>query len=425
MLHSLAQNSGQGEVLQQLRDLYEKLKKKVKKRKEEVSAEKRKNEAQDSLIQDLLQRLQAQESSLEDLKRTQEVHQASIARTDSTLGKHDSRLTALEGRSPGEGSSSGLNERVENLERRADESDNRMTDLERKSAEQTQKLLSVSEQAESASQHCRILESDVKSLTGHVEDLAKSGKITDERSLANQEAIESLRKLIKQLEEALRNKADADALDQLRGVLSALSSKSGGNSGPAAPMPMLSTKDLNLLKELDRRVTVLEENRQNNGKMGEVLQRLEALEREMTQKVSQDDHNILQTLVNKLRADLERLERWLRELEDRPAPSGPATGGESGGNKVDAGKLARLARRVDAIEETLKGLEGLDLSKINAEIKRLWEAIEELRAAMDKLRKDLMGKLRELEDMLGRKVDMSVITELESKAPHRETGRDH
>lgn len=411
-------------MLQQLRDLYEKLKKKVKKRKEEVHAEKSKNEAQDSLIQDLIQRLQAQEASMEALRRTQEAHQTSIERTDSTLVKHEARLGALEGRSGGEGGDSALVERVENLERRADESDNRMTDLERKSAEQAHQLLSVSEQAESASQHCRLLESDVKSLTIHVENLDKSGKITDERSLSNQEAIESLRKLIKQLEEAMRNKADADALDQLRGVLSVLSSKSGGNSGSAAPMPMLSTKDLNLLKELDRRVTVLEESRQNSGKMGEVLQRLEALEREMTQKASQDDLNSLQTLVNKLRADLERLERWLRELEDRPAPSGPATGGDSGGNKVDAGKLARLARRVDTIEETLKGLEGLDLSKINAEIRRLWEAVEELRAALEKLRKDLMGKLRELEDMLGRKVDMSVITELESKFPPRETRRD-
>ena len=159
--------------------------------------------------------------------------------------------------------------------------------------------------------------------------------------------------------------------------------------------------------------------------MGEILQRLEALEHEMTQKASQEDLNLHQTLINKLRADLDRLERWLKELEDRPAPSGLASSGDSGANKVDAGKLARLARRVDVIEETLKGLEGLDLSKINSEIKRLWEAIEELRAALDKLRKDLMSKLRELEDMLGRKVDMSVITELESNLPRRKAGRDY
>ena len=406
--------------MQQLRDLYEKLKKKVKKRKEEIRAEKSKNEAQDRLIQDLLSRLQAQESSIADLKRTQTAHEASISRADSTLSKHESRLSALEAgdHTVVQGDSSGLGERVENLERRADESDNRMTDLERRSSEQAHQLRSVSELSERT-------QSDLKGLTGHVEDLDKSGKITDERSLANQEAIESLRKLIKQLEESLRNKADADALDQLRGVLSALSSKSGGSSGPAAPVPMLSTKDMNLLKELDRRVTTLEENRQNGGKMGEILQRLEALEHEMTQKASQEDLNLHQTLINKLRADLDRLERWLKELEDRPAPSGLASSGDSGANKVDAGKLARLARRVDVIEETLKGLEGLDLSKINSEIKRLWEAIEELRAALDKLRKDLMSKLRELEDMLGRKVDMSVITELESNLPRRKAGRDY
>lgn len=399
--------------------MYDKLKKKIKKRKEEAKAERLRNDEQDRLLRELSDRMKAQESALESLRST---HQAAISavegsvRTvDGSVQNHESRLRALETSGGGGGSGSGvsgeLEDRVERLERRADETDSRVTDTERKAADHDKQLKAVTAQ-------CQALESTVSSVNSHLSTVEQNLRTTDERSLENRDAIEALKKLIHGLEEALRNKADADAFDQLRGVVGALSSKSGGSSGvPAAPVPMMSTKDLNLLKELDRRVLVLEEaagKAGSNSKFAEILQRLETLEHDVGLKANQEDLDTLLALVNKLRGDIERLEKWLREMEDRPSPGGAVSSGDSG-NKVDSAKLARLARRVDVIEEQLKGLEGLDLSKIHSEIRKLWEAIEELKAALDKLRKELMAKLRELEDLLSHKVDASVIADLERK----------
>ena len=117
-----------------------------------------------------------------------------------------------------------------------------------------------------------------------------------------------LKKLLKQMDELIRNKADADALDQIRGVIAGMGGKSTQN---AIPPPLMSTKDLNLLKELDRKVAQLEEslNKMNSRSAGSdqlanFTDRLEAIEKALRTKADQDDLDSLLAMLRKAKADL-------------------------------------------------------------------------------------------------------------------------
>ena len=79
-------------------------------------------------------------------------------------------------------------------------------------------------------------------------------------------------------------------------------------------------------------------------------------------------------------------------------------------------KLTRLIRRVDQLEDSLKSRNPSDMgdfTKLTAEIKKLWEAVDDLKSALEKLRRELLGRLRDFEELLSRKADSSELSDLQ------------
>lgn len=250
--------------------------------------------------------------------------------------------------------------------------------------------------------------------------LEKAHRGTDERSRENQSAIEELKKLLKALEEQLRDKADADALDMVKSALVGMS----GKGGSAAALSMLPTKDSNLLHDLNRKISAIEDNLARlagvntaSMKLTEYSDRLEAMEKAIKTKAATEDLDMLLGLLKRQRSDLDKLEQTLREIEERPTHiSGSEQPSSEAIVKADSSKIIRLSRRLDSLEETVKSFnfpDMADMGKLTQEMKRLAEMQEELKAAMEKLRKELMGRMRELEELLGRKADQSMVLEVE------------
>ena len=263
-------------------------------------------------------------------------------------------------------------------------------------------------------------EQAIKDLEERLAALEKAHRSTDSRSLENQSAIEELRKLLKFLQEELRNKADADSLDMVKSAIVGMS----GKSGSSAALSLMPTKDSNLLHELNRKIAGIEDALARlagvstaSTKIGEFSDRLEAVEKGLKLKASSEDLDMLLGLLKRQRTDLDKLEQNLREIEERPTHvSVSDQANPDAVVKAESTKLIRLSRRVDSLEETIKGFnfpDMADLGKFTQEMKRLAEMQEELRAAIEKLRKEMQTRLRELEELLGRKSDQSMVLEVE------------
>jgi len=265
-------------------------------------------------------------------------------------------------------------------------------------------------------------EQAIRELEERLAALEKAHRGTDTRSLENQSAIEDLKKQLKFLHEELRNKADADSLDMVKSALVGMS----GKSGSSAAMSLMPTKDSNLLHDLNRKIAGIEDALARlagvstaSTKIGDFSDRLEVLEKGLKTKASSEDLDMLLGLLKRQRTDLDKLEQSLREIEERPTHiSGSDQASPEAVVKAESTKLIRLSRRVDSLEETVKGFnfpDMADLGKFTQEMKRLAEMQEELRAALEKLRKEMQTRLRELEELLGRKADQSMMLEVERK----------
>lgn len=267
------------------------------------------------------------------------------------------------------------------------------------------------------------LEAQVKALESNsqqnaLSELEKLCQNNQNRTEKNHSEIDTLKDKLKELEESLRQKVDSDDFDALRSQAS--------GSGGSQPGPSISTKDLNLLRELSKK---FEEQRQQleNLKdftpelLQDILSRLSGLESELTKKADKSNLDELQKQIRKLRNELDRLESITKSLEDRPAP----TGGESplaSSPSVDSSKLNSINRRLNLAEEQLRSLllpEDEDLLSVIQQVYRNRDDILELNDKLDKIWRDILNRFKEVEDLLSSKCGLGDLEALKNEIQER------
>jgi len=100
----------------------------------------------------------------------------------------------------------------------------------------------------------------------------------------------------------------------------------------------------------------------------------------------------------------------LKELKGQSSGS-PGEGGPS----VDAGKLSKLTRRVEALEDIVKGLGDGAGKKVAADIAAIWEAIQSLKDELEALRNLLNSKMSALDGLLASKADTELVFTIEAR----------
>lgn len=296
----------------------------------------------------------------------------------------------------------------------------RVKELEIKQRSTQERLDITSEIADKADKRTVLHEARINELEDALRKLDSFVKKLDLNHQKLNEDIELLRKLLKQFEESIRHKVDAEDFDQLRSMMNSQpgGQTAGGNSGGAGS---ISTKDLNLLRELGKRYDELREKVQSMSGftpqfLEEILNRISKLEETMPKKADKSELDDLRSLLIKLKNDVERHESLLRLLEDRPSVSFGGGIEESGGAGVDSSKLNALSRRIAVIEEQLRSLvlpDGVDLVHMWNLLQRSTEDIKELREKIEKIYKELYSKIKELFDMFSNQASQDDLKNLE------------
>jgi hypothetical protein len=99
-------------------------------------------------------------------------------------------------------------------------------------------------------------------------------------------------------------------------------------------------------------------------------------------------------------------------LDDRPVGAGAGDG-----TPQDSARLGKLIRRVDALEEALRGLSasGEGDKKTAEDIQALWDAINALRADLESLKNLLTSRINSLEEMMASKADTELVFTIEQR----------
>lgn len=349
-------------------------------------------------------------------------------RNASFMKELEERLNNLELKSDND------EERLSNLEKKSDSYDERLNNLENKSDSNDNKLKDLARKLDRVEDIVQSSnrEDMLKDLARKIAALEDVTRGLDDRSSKNETDIQQikddialLRKVIKQMEDVLRQKVDADDFDALRSLLQSMGTTGGSSGAPASAIP---TKDLNMLKDLKRKYDEMEQSLKgitsfNPDSLTDILNRLAKLENAIKHKAEQRDLDELRELFNKLGVDFSRLERWLKEMESR------GFGGKSGGEpvessassnaSVDSSKLNIFVRRLSTVEDIIQNLNippGCDLTKIMEEMNRLSAGLKELRDMLDRLMKEMNSRFKDMYDRASNKDEfLKLLKELEDR----------
>jgi tetratricopeptide (TPR) repeat protein len=307
-----------------------------------------------------------------------------------------------------------LEERLNNLEKNSD-SEKRLSELEKKSDSHDNMLRDLARKLDRVEDLVRSSNKDdiLKDLARKIATLEDLTRALEDRNSKNETDIQQikddmalLRKVIKQIEDVLRQKVDADDFDALRSLLQSL----GTNGSSAAPASAIPTKDLNMLKDLKRKFDEMEQSMKeitsfNPDSLTDILNRLAKLESAIKHKAEQRELDELRDLIKKLAGDFSRLESWFREMENRgagvKAVVEPVESSSSSGSQVDNSKLNLLVRRISTLEDIIQNLNippGCDLTKIMDELNRLSAGLKELREMLDRLMKEMNSRFKDLSE---------------------------
>lgn len=197
--------------------------------------------------------------------------------------------------------------------------------------------------------------------------------------------------MLSELREELNNKVNVDDFDALRDMVASM----GSAGGVPPPAPSMSTKDLNLLRDLSKKVEDMTQTIADHSKINESLNsRVSSLEQTMPQKANISD---------------------LDSLRQSQAPSAAPVSAKS---EPDNAKLAALARRVGILEEHLLKFgipEGFDFNALLRDISNLQSNFKESKETNENLFKDIFQKLKDLESSLKSKISSEDLLAFESK----------
>jgi hypothetical protein len=320
---------------------------------------------------------------------------ATCASIDARVGGHDDMLKDL----------------LEKLARH----ELRVHGLDLKTSDLDQRLTSTSELARSTEERLNGLEGSLKDLQLKMAGLDSRLTGTDYLAHSNKDAAEHLKRTLQQIEEALRNKVDVDDFDNLRNYL-----QSGGKAADASQLQTeISSKDSNVIKQLKKKLDELQSRFDlqfsSGDRLEEIFLKIQGLEKSVRSKAESSDVEDLKSKSAKLRGDVDHLMTWFQELENCRS-SDLNTSASTSGGAPDNAKLMRLARRVDFIEESLKGLNippGLNLAVQAEEIGKLWGKMDELKDKLDRLGKELLNRIKELEIQKSSSLSSSVLSDFE------------
>ncbi|CAG9325152.1 unnamed protein product [Blepharisma stoltei] len=300
-------------------------------------------------------------------------------------------------------------------------------DLNIKLRELESKLKSVDEKSEDAKiiadradQRTAFHDSKITELEESIRKLEHLYKRFDSNGQSVSDELDSLKKLFRQFEETLRQKVDVEDFDQLKSMLQNQGGSAGGHPQPSNSGGSISTKDLNLLRELGKRYDDLREKLEslsgvNPQLIDDILSRISKLEETIIKKADKSDLDELKSLLSKLKSDIERHERSIRSLEERPISFG-ASGEDIGASGADSSKINSLSRRIAVIEEQLRLLvlpEGIDLIHMWNLLQRATEDIKELKEKFEKMYKEFWTKIKELNDLFSGQASQEDLKNLE------------
>ena len=307
----------------------------------------------------------------------------------------------------------------------------------------TTKVKEISERADASTKR---LDIDVRELGEALrrleESLRKGGSKVENRLPENRSSdvarddIDSLKKQIRQLEDLLKTKASADDLEALRKQLKmiedALKRKASLDDldsikhSSSTGQPIVT--DLKGLRELQHRVDELQKllqdlssrqndsSKSNDNKLLRDLQaRIDELDKLLKSLNSRIDDignrvSILEVSLNKKagKTELEDLKKLFGTMDSRSSIRIEDSG--------DNSKIANLSRRLLIVEDHLKLLvlpEGHDIIAIFNLLLKAQLDLKDSKDKNDKFAKDLLNRLRELEELLNKKVNIEDLRALE------------
>jgi chromosome segregation ATPase len=390
-------------------------------------------------LKEILERLAQHDSHLSGLDTSVKDHTSSLSNHEarikdlenrlenvlSSLGEQPKSVEIIERTIPSDSSSALDSEAARQMQDRLARLELRTNGLDSKTSETDKRLASTSDLATSTAEKLKSLEDLLRELQQKLGGLETKVAETDNKltgtdylAHSNKDAIEHLKKMMKAFDEALRNKVDSDDFDNLREYINSGAKTTGG---PVMPPSGISSKDSNMIKDLKRRLDEMqasfEQQSMGGDRFEEIFLRFQAIEKTLKGKAEASDVDDLKGKTAKLRADVDRLMVWLQELENSKAStSDTSLSVSTAGSGPDNAKLARLARRVDVLEEEMRGLAippGVNIGALAEEIKRLWAAIDDLKGLFERLGKELRNKLKELENRMNDSISSSVLSDFE------------
>lgn len=305
-------------------------------------------------------------------------------------------------------------------------------------------LTKVKDQSDKHESSLKSLEDQIKDLQDYLkrlEDLLKksSGKpldLSELKSEVTRDDIDSLKKLLRALEDSLKGKASADDLESLKKQLKALEEamkrkaslddvdamRHSSNTG----QPIVT--DLKALRELKEKVEDLQRQVQElYSKLGEprggggdskaikdLMSRLEDLLKQfngLSQRIDEQGSRIstFEVNLNKKanKSDLDDLKKLFSSMDFK---------GGKGEETGEASRLLTLYKRIGAMEDHLKLLvlpEGHDLISIFNLFVKFQTESKDSTSKFEKAIKDLWAKIKELEELIGKKASMDDLKALE------------
>ena len=203
------------------------------------------------------------------------------------------------------------------------------------------------------------------------------GKPSEYRGDAGREDLEPLRKQIKALEDAMRKKELHHRVDELQKQLQDLASRPSDSGSKLA--------DIKQLQDMQSRLDGLEKLLQDlNSRFDDLGSRVSVIEVSLSKKVG--------------KPELDELRKLIGSMESRQSIRSD--------DSLDTSKIVSLSRRLGAAEDHLKLLvlpEGHDIIAIFNILLKAQIDIKDSKDRSDKIVREFMNKLRELEEALAKK----------------------
>ena len=314
--------------------------------------------------------------------------------------------------------------------------DQRLSDTESLSS----KFKEQSEKHESSISKLQDELSDLSSYLKRLEDLLKksSGKqldLTELKSEVTKDDLDSLRKLIRELEDLIKAKASNEDLENLRKMMKVLEEalkrkaslddldaiKHVGGGGAAV------ATDLKVIRELQHRVDDLAKQvAEGFARLGEArggsdgkavkdlalrIDDLAKLINSLSQRVDDSGSRLsaFEVSLNKKanKSEIDDLKKLFASMDFKPSK------GEEAG---DSSRLLSLYKRLAVLEDHLKSLtlpEGHDLISIFNLFMKFQTDSKDWLSRIEKHQKDLTSKLKELEDSISKKASIEDLKALE------------